>query len=243
VGTADRERRATSQELFEEASSYDEMLQRGLRLSGEDKTYFLEGRLDALSRALPAGFAAGRILDFGCGTGDTSRRLHERFPGADVVGIDVSQGALAHARRRHGEAGIAFLDVDEITTTTAAFDLCYSNGAFHHIPPAQRPAVLARLAELLRPGGLLAVFENNAWNPGTRLIMRRVPFDADAHPVSAARMRRLIARSGGFDVLGRATYLFVFPAALTALRGMERRLERVPLGGQYLILGRRLLPS
>jgi hypothetical protein len=56
-------------------------------------------------------------------------------------------------------------------------------------------------------------------------------------------MRRLIARSGGFHVLGRATYLFVFPAALKALRGMERRLERLPLGGQYLILGRRLLPS
>src|SRR5579885_1785129 len=81
------------EELFDRASDYDEMLQRGLRLSGEDKGYFIEGRLSRLAHFLPAGFTATRILDFGCGTGDTTRQLVRHFPGASVVGADVSAGA------------------------------------------------------------------------------------------------------------------------------------------------------
>lgn len=213
------------------------MLNRGLRLSGEDKTFFMEGRLERLRAVLPFGWSPSRILDFGCGTGETSRRLLERFDGAQVVGVDVSAGALEHARRHHGSAEISFFDVDSFEAP-ASFDLCYSNGAFHHIDPAQRPRVLARLRELLRPGGLLAVFENNPWNPGTRLIMRRVPFDRGAQTVDSVRMRRLVA-AAGFELVGPARYMFVFPAPLKALRGTEPRLERLPLGAQYLVLARR----
>lgn len=226
-----------SSELFDEASRYDEMLHRGLKLSGEDKTYFMEGRVARLRELVAPDYAPKHILDFGCGTGDTSRRLLERFDGARVVGVDVSSGALDHARRHHGSDGISFLDVQALEAP-AAFDLCYSNGAFHHIPPDQRPAVLQRLRELLRPGGLLAVFENNPWNPGTRMIMKRVPFDRDAQVVTSARMRQLVV-DNGFELATPVRYLFVFPAALKRLRFTERRIERLPLGGQYLVLARR----
>lgn len=226
-----------SQELFDEAAGYDEMLNRGLRLSGEDKAFFVEGRLARLRAVLPAGWSPAEILDFGCGTGDTSTRLLERFRGAHVVGIDVSAGALDHARQHHGSDDVSFFDVDSFEAP-ATFDLCYSNGAFHHIEPAERPRVLRRLWELLRPGGLLAVFENNPWNPGTRLVMRRVPFDRGAQTIAAVRMARLLG-AAGFEVVGRPRHLFVFPAPLKALRVVEPALERLPLGAQYLVLARR----
>lgn len=225
-----------TQELFDEASSYDAMLNQGLRLSGEDKTFFMEGRLSRLRDVLPASFTPEQILDFGCGTGDTSRRLLEQF-GTRVVGVDVSAGALEHARAHHGSGDISFFDVTSFDAPST-FDLCYSNGAFHHIEPAERPRVLRRLRELLRPGGYFAVFENNPWNPGTRLVMKRVPFDRDAQPVSSRRMRRLLV-DHGFELVGPTLYLFIFPAPLKVLRFSEPWLERLPLGAQYLVLGRR----
>ena len=43
----------------------------------------------------------------------------------------------------------------------------------------------ARSGDALRPGGLFAFWENNPWNPGTRLVMSRIPFDRDAITLSA----------------------------------------------------------
>jgi SAM-dependent methyltransferase len=226
-----------SQELFDEASSYEDMLNRGLRLSGESKTFFMEGRLERLRSALPADYSPKEILDFGCGTGETSTRLLKRFEGAHVVGIDVSAGALEHARQHHGSTDISFFDVESFEAP-ATFDLCYSNGAFHHIDPVERPRVLRRLRELLRPGGLLAVFENNPWNPGTRLVMRRIPFDRGAQTIDAMRMRRLVS-AAGFELVGGSRHMFIFPAALKACRGAEPWFERLPVGAQYLVLARR----
>jgi SAM-dependent methyltransferase len=225
------------EELFDRASDYDEMLQRGLRLSGEDKAYFIEGRLARLAGSLAQDFTAKRILDFGCGTGDTTRQLVRHFPGAEVVGADVSTGALEHARSTHQIAGISFLATNEVDRTDR-FDLCYSNGAFHHIEPADRHETVQALLRLLRPGGYLALFENNPWNPGTRMVMRRIPFDRDATPVRPSHARRLLLQNG-FTVADPTRYLFVFPAALKALRLVEPSLERLPVGAQYLVLGQR----
>lgn len=220
-----------------EASNYDEMLERGLRLSGENKRFFMEGRLARLRDLLPEHHEAKQILDFGCGNGDTSRRLLERFGAVRVVGLDVSTGALDHARQHHASDTTAFFHLDAFSERDT-FDLCYSNGTFHHMEPRKRPAVLRRLRGMLRPAGLLAVFENNPWNPGTRLVMRRVPFDRDAHVVTPGRMTRLLV-DAGFEIVSPVLYLFVFPAPLKRLRVMERRIERLPLGGQYLVVGKR----
>jgi SAM-dependent methyltransferase len=225
------------EELFDQASEYDAMLNRGLRLSGEDKTYFIEGRLARLASLLPPGTEPKRILDFGCGTGDTSRLLLQHFPGAEIVGVDVSTGAIEHARSEHGRLGISFLATADVEGD-ATFDLCYCNGAFHHIEPADRAGTARDLLRLLRPGGYLALFENNAWHPGTRLVMSRIPFDRGAKPVPPPSARRLVVENG-FTLAGPTRYLFVFPAVLKALRFTERRLERLPVGAQYLVLGQR----
>lgn len=226
-----------SEHLFNEAEAYDEMLHRGLRLSGEDKTYFLLGRIRCLDAALPEAFTPRRILDFGCGTGDTSSHLAERFRSAEIVGVDVAAAAVAHASRRHGREGVRFSSLDELSDD-ATFDLCYSNGAFHHIPPHERADVLDRLRGWLRPGGMFALFENNPLNPGTRLVMSRVPFDKEAKTLRAGTARRLLSEAG-FELVGSTRYLFVFPAALRSLRFLEKRLEGLPFGAQYLVLARR----
>jgi SAM-dependent methyltransferase len=116
-------------------------------------------------------------------------------------------------------------------------DLAFCNGVFHHIPPAERAAAVAYLRAALRPGGVFALWENNPWNPGTRMVMRRIPFDRDAQTLSAPAARRLL-RAGGFEI-ERTDFLFVFPRALRMLRPLERRLASAPLGAQYVVIARK----
>src|SRR4029077_32222 len=150
-------------------------------------------------------------------------QLHART----VVGVDASRESLDVARRVHADARLQFRSTSDLETA-GQFELVYCNGVFHHVEPAQRPAALGYVHRSLAAGGYFALWENNPWNPGTRLVMQRIPFDRDAKPLSARHARELFIRAG-FDVL-RPDFLFLFPRALSALRPLEARLVRVPAG-------------
>jgi SAM-dependent methyltransferase len=221
--------------FFERASEYEALLAQGTRLSGEERLFFVRGRVADLVSHLPPGFVPRRILDFGCGLGDTSRHLADAFRGADVVGVDSATSALEWAKAHHAGARVAFGEMAALTAHPA-FDLCYVNGVLHHVPFERRAEVLETIRRALRPRGLLALFENNPWNVGARMVMRRIPFDRDAIPLSPRVAWRLLEENR-FRCLARRS-LFYFPRVLSALRPLESALARVPLGAQYWILAR-----
>jgi SAM-dependent methyltransferase len=223
-----------AESLFDLSSEYEEMLHRGIRLSGESREFFIAGRLAALRSKLGAGVRVRKILDFGCGIGDTAYRLAEMFPGAGVVGVDNNINALEHAIRTYGSASIRFRPLAELPLERD-FDLCYVNGVFHHIEPEERAGALRGIHGALRPGGYLALFENNIWNPGVRMVMKRIPFDRDAKPFSPRHARRL-AQQGGFTKPALVWSMFYFPKSLAFLRFTEDFLSRLPLGAQYCVL-------
>ncbi len=219
-----------SEGLFDLSHEYDEMLQRGLALSGENKDFFASGRIRDMRAQLPPGFEPLRILDFGCGIGGTARALAEVFPRAEVVGVDSAEKALAHARERADEARVTFRALQDFSVE-GSFDLCHVNGVFHHIDPKDRLRAVRLIHRALRPGGRFSFFENNPWNPGTRLVMSRIPFDRDAKLLSARKARRLL-EDGGFRA-SPPRFLFYFPRPLAFLRGVEPYLTGLPLGAQY----------
>lgn len=226
-----------AEDLFDREEEYDAMLDRGLRLTGEAKDYFVQGRLGLLRDVLPKGFSPRRILDFGCGTGGTTAALAAEFTDARVTGVDTAMRAIAHAQKGHGGGRVEFYTVGDLVAE-AEYDLCYVNGVLHHIPPDRRPDALSYIHAALVPGGLFSMFENNPWNPGTRLVMSRIPFDRDAQTLSPPAAGRLLRRNG-FVQEGSGRHLFFFPASLRALRGLEPYMRWLPFGGQYLILARR----
>lgn len=96
-----------------------------------------------------------RVVDLGCGTGAPTRVLHERLHARETLGVDNSPAMLARAAEVAG-SGLRFVAADIATFTAGApFDVVFSNAALHWVP--DHPALLARLATLLAPGGQLAV--------------------------------------------------------------------------------------
>jgi SAM-dependent methyltransferase len=223
----------------EYAESYDLALNQGLALSGESKEYFARRRVEWVARRLrDLGVRPRSVLDFGCGTGSSVPFLRDLIQAGSVTGLDISPRSVAVARRAFGSDRVEFVELTAFGSESA-YDLAFCNGVFHHISPAERPAAVALVHRALRPGGLFAFWENNPWNPGTRWVMSRIPFDRDAVPLAAPEAQRLL-RGGGFEILG-VDFLFIFPRLLGSLRSIEPRLARLPLGAQYLVLGRKAI--
>ncbi len=192
------------------------------------------GELIVSNHRLPADFAVRRILDFGCGIGTATAHLAERFPRAEIVGVDTSENALDYAQEHYGSERVRFGGITQLPNE-GDFDLCHVNGVFHHIEPKSRIGAVQNIYRALRARGYLALFENNPWNPGTRLVMSRIPFDRDAITLSPPEARHLV-RAGGFTQSAASWSLFYFPRPLGFLRFTERALSHVPLGAQYCVL-------
>jgi SAM-dependent methyltransferase len=224
-------------EFDDYAGNYDRALNEGLSLSGEPKEYFAHARVRWLTgRLADLGVQPSSVLDYGCGTGSTSPELLEQFHARMVVGVDASRESLEVARQAHVDPRLQFSAMTDVAPS-GQFDVAYCNGVFHHVAPEQRLDALAYVHRSLSEGGYFGFWENNPWNPGTRLVMHRIPFDRDAKLLSAPHARQLLARAG-FDVL-RTDFLFLFPRLLSALRPLEARLSRFPAGAQYMVLCRK----
>lgn len=222
------------------ARDYEQALGRGLDLTGESRDFYARGRVEIVAATCARlGMRARTICDYGCGTGDTLPLLQTLLGAERLLGLEPSRETLAEAQRRHALAGATWTAPDDpaATAATATCDLVYCNGVFHHIPPAERLACARQALALLRPGGLWFFWENNPYNPGTRWVMSRIPFDRDAITLRPGEARALGEQAGGTWV--GTSYHFYFPKFLRGLRNVEPWLRSVPLGGQYVVVLRK----
>lgn len=216
------------------ARSYEQDLAKSLTVTGESREFYAQGRIDWTAQCVARlGHSVGRILDYGCGDGANVPMLAERFNAEQVLGVDVSAESIAVARQANSSPGLQFLCTTE-WMPDGTVDLAFTNGVFHHIPPAERPTCLQAIRRALRPGGLFAFWENNPWNPGTQFVMSRCAFDEHAIKISPRKGKKMLSNSG-FRIL-RTDSLFYFPRQLSFLRPAEAWLRPVPLGGQYVVL-------
>jgi ubiquinone/menaquinone biosynthesis C-methylase UbiE len=112
-----------------------------------DATRVSRERLVAIIAALDALDAPTRALDVGTGTGAVARLLSERWPAAEVTGVDVSPGMIAEARRL-GSERYDVGDASALPYEDAAFDLVTLNNM---IP------FFDELARVTAPGGYVAI--------------------------------------------------------------------------------------
>jgi trans-aconitate 2-methyltransferase len=111
------------------------------------------------------------VIDLGCGPGNSTQVLAQRWPYADLTGLDSSPQMIETARRDF--PACRFLVADIATWAAAerhSFDVVFSNAALQWV--GDHPLVYPRLVELVAPGGAFAV---------------QVPCNIDAPPHRAAR--------------------------------------------------------
>ncbi|WP_406496258.1 class I SAM-dependent methyltransferase [Streptomyces sp. NBC_01604] len=113
-----------------------------------------------LGRRVPSG---GAVLDIGCGSGvPVARTLVDA--GYRVAGIDISEVQIRRARERVPQAEFIHVDATTATFDAASFDAVVSFYTLIHIPLAEQPPLLRRIAEWLRPGGwFVATTGSGAW--------------------------------------------------------------------------------
>ena len=207
------------------------------RLLGGSFEIFFEHKVDWLLRTLSP---SGRLLDFGCGEGAFLRALRQSGAPLELVGCDISDGMLATARQRWDADPVPPLyaiSPDGLPFADGEFDLVTVICVLHHIKPDKRAPIVRDLVRVVRPGGMLIVFEHNPRNPATRWLIRRALIDANAEPLTAAECSGLL-QAGGATPL-RTDYLLFFPPRFRRLWAAERFLARVPYGAQYVTLARR----
>ena len=98
--------------------------------------------------------APARVVDLGCGPGDVTAILKQRWPGADVLGIDGSAAMLDKARAAAAGCRFAQADFGSWTAETAV-DVLFTNAALHWLDDHQ--TLFPRLLNQLAPGGMMAV--------------------------------------------------------------------------------------
>src|SRR5579872_4791818 len=114
--------------------------------------------------------SARKIVDVGCGPGNSTALLVERHPGAEVIGMDSSRKMLGQARAALPVA--RFIEADANTwLPNSETDLVFANATYQWVP--DHPAMLPRVLGALRPGGVLAVqMPDNVGEPSHQLMER-----------------------------------------------------------------------
>jgi len=111
-----------------------------------------------------------RILDVGCGPGNSSRVLKDKYIQARVIGIDNSENMLEKARADHPDIEFRLCDASgDLSELGEGYDIVFSNACLQWVPDHER--LLGRLMGLLRKGGVLAVQVPYNWSEPIHIII------------------------------------------------------------------------
>jgi trans-aconitate 2-methyltransferase len=116
------------------------------------------------------------VVDLGCGPGNSTALLAERYPEAHITGIDSSPNMLEKARAALPDVTFQLGDLRTYSPPAedAQVDLYYSNATFQWLSVDERIPAIRRYLDLLPPGGCFAVQVPNNFNEPSHKMMREV---------------------------------------------------------------------
>lgn len=99
-----------------------------------------------------------KVLDVGCGTGESTRFLSQFYPGIEVEGMDLSAGMLEVAKTMDTDSNYFEGDVCSIPRENETYDLVITAFTFRNFP--EREKSLQEMLRILRPGGRLLILDH-----------------------------------------------------------------------------------
>jgi 2-polyprenyl-3-methyl-5-hydroxy-6-metoxy-1,4-benzoquinol methylase len=219
-------------------SNYQHVVQRAIDFAGLEYEFFVKAKARIIQQLVAEFDQAAEVinlLDVGCGVGALHDHLGDTF--ARICGVDVSKVSIEAAKARHPEIEYRVMEANQIPYPAAAFDIVTAINVLHHVDPEARRDFVFELKRVIRPHGIVCIIEHNPFNPLTRLVVFRCPFDRDAHLLRAAQANRLLEAAGFAHV--QASYFLLIPFSSKPARSLERWLSALPFGAQYAAVGER----
>lgn len=114
---------------------------------------------------------AEKIIDIGCGPGNSTRVLAEKYPQAYILGVDNSQEMVDTARKQCPGLNFMLFDAEkDFPFIQEKFDIVFSNACIQWVPDHER--LLKNMMGLLKDGGILAVqIPNNYEEPIHKILI------------------------------------------------------------------------
>lgn len=164
-------------------------------------------RVDHLSKILPVG---ARVLDMGCGAGLLANPLSEKRPDLRVVGVDISESALAVAERHRGDSRAEFVVGDillpEVVAGLGEFEAVLAMDVIEHV--VDRRALFRNASSRLAQNGEFHFYTfSKNWLSGLIVIkgvewfVRNTPPNLHVYElfVSPSRLRSELSEIGFTD--------------------------------------------
>jgi SAM-dependent methyltransferase len=162
---------------------------------------------------------ARRILDVGCGTGGLIPALREAAPDATVLGVDLTEGMLAIARRNTG-APLAAMAAEQLGLADGSIEVALFSFVLHRV--GQPEEALRETARVLAPGGVVGIV---AWGRPQSSEAGRLWQEELARIGPPSAEPPMIANHDRLDTPEKAQRL-LRRAGLARPRGWRRRFER-----------------
>lgn len=225
--------------LFDKfAKNYDDGHAKAVKMSGFEPAYFHEYKCREIADCLRSkGLLDKRLklLNYGCGTGNSEKYIKKYLPNVSVYSIDVSEESIKVAREANKElTDVTFEPFDGSTIPfDVEFDVIFIANVFHHIRHEKHVEILKTLHGKLKKDGLLFIFELNPLNPLTMwvAIQNDYKFDKDAKLLSPFYTKRILTKAGFTQQEIRFTIFF--PQFMSFLIPLEKYLKKIPMGAHY----------
>jgi ubiquinone/menaquinone biosynthesis C-methylase UbiE len=145
-----------------------------------------------------------KLIDIGCGTGRFLDFVKQAWPRLPVLGVDLSEAYVRHARRhlrRWSRVGLVVGNAETLPAPDASQDAVTSIFMFHELPPKVRRAIFRECARVLKPGGRFVLVDSlqRGDEPDYDGVLERFPssYHEPYYAGYLAEDFRAIARSAG----------------------------------------------
>lgn len=216
------------------SDTYNVAINDAIAFSGLKVDYFTRVKADYLIDLIEDHCGDPRlisVLDVGCGVGNFHPVLEGKV--GKITGVDISDRSIERARARNPSVDYYSYTGDRLPFADFSFDVLYTVCVMHHVPPGQWQLFVAEMKRVLKPGGMVVVFEHNPRNPLTQRIVSNCVFDKNAVLLYPEDTRELLLQAGFNNLLER--FIISVPPSGKFLRTVDLFLGRLALGAQYFV--------
>jgi ubiquinone/menaquinone biosynthesis C-methylase UbiE len=215
------------------ATTYEDTVDRSVSFTGRDGAFYARRKVELLEEIVRPRLGSLQglaLLDVGCGTGTTDRHFASRV--RKLHGVDVSEEMLVQARNTVPTAEFSWYDGEKLPFADESFDVVVGICVLHHVPVSKRFNMVSEMVRVTRSEGVVAVFEHNPFNPLTRHAVNSCALDKDVVLLPSRHAVELLRDAADVEP-GLRHYLFS-PLGGAIGCSLDRHLQRVHLGGQYV---------